>query len=228
MTVLTLFGLLASPLWAREILTNEFRVVDAPSWLTEDMIGVAAGRVQRYLEWNVERIPIRFHSDAASFRKAGGVGPKVKAYFLNTDHTIHVGPEVSASNLKPILAHEVVHVISQQKFGKAIPLWLEEGLANFVGAEEKANRAWLLTQSLPPARSLRHPSTDPFGSKLHYQMSTALIEMISEKCDLTDLLHLAVGASFETYLDTSCGLSDVDGAFRVWLKQAKKKKKKWF
>lgn len=230
--------LLAATLWmpchgfAKEILTNHLQVLDAPAWLTETMVEQASNRVQNYLEWDVRRIPVKFHADAAGFRAAGGVGPRVKAYFLKSDNAIHIGPDVTKETFKPIMAHEMVHVIFRQKYGAAIPVWLEEGLANYVGAEERADRAWLQKQTLPAATSLKHPATDPTGSRVHYQMSTAVIEMIAEKCDLKDLLHLSVGRKMETYLKTLCEMNDVDATFKKWLAQPvkpnQKGKRKWF
>jgi hypothetical protein len=214
---------------AKEVLTNHFQVFGAPDWVTESMVDTASSRVQNYLEWDVRRIPIRFHKDAASFRATGKVGPKVKAFFLKTDNAIHLGPEVTKQNFERILAHEVVHVIFRQKYGASIPMWLEEGFANFVGSREKADRKWLLKQSLPNVTQLKHPATDPTGSTLHYQLSTAVIEMLAEKCDLKDLLHLSVGRKMEAYLKTLCEIDDVNAAFLVWLKSPPiKAKRKWF
>ncbi len=216
-------GLLAILSWelsAKELLTNQFKVLDAPDWLSESLVDSASSRVQNYLEWDIRRITVRYHSNAEEFRRLGKVGPKVKAYYLKTDSTIHLGPEVTAKNFKPILSHEAVHVILAQKYGAAIPPWLEEGLANYVGSEERSDRKWLLSQNLPVVTSLRHPATDPFDSRLHYQLSTAAIEMLADKCDLKDLLALSVGRKLETHMRHLCEIEDVNKTFSEWLKKS--------
>jgi hypothetical protein len=223
MRTLIFLILLSTRLTAQEIITNSIQFTNPPEWLGEDLLGTATGKVQDFLEWDLHRVKAYWHADQAEFEKAHGGGPWVKAFFKHSDQSLHVGPKVDAANFKRIFAHEMVHAVFFQKYKKAIPPWLEEGLANYVGETSKADYAWLSKQNLPDVTKLAHPLKEQTDSKLHYQVSTALVEMIASHCSLHDLLHLSVGRSLEKYLSTYCEISDVNKNFRDWIKEKSKK-----
>jgi hypothetical protein len=204
------------------IRTNQIDFKKPPPWLTESMVEKATRPVQDFLQWDIKRIKAFYHLEEAEFQKLHRAGPTVKAFFLKTDSTLHLGPGVTAKNFQPIFAHELVHAIFFQKHKSAIPKWLEEGLANYLGKVGSVDYAWLATQPFREVATLTHPTEDPLGLRFHYQTSTALVEMISSKCSLGDLMMLSVGRKVESYLATLCEIPDVNAAYRSWV--AKKQK----
>ncbi len=53
--------------------------------------------------------------------------------------------------------------------------------------------------------------------------SQALAEMIAGKCDLRNLLRLSVGHGMEGYLETYCGMKDLNLTYQKWLKDHRPK-----
>ncbi len=219
LTVNLFFTLCATAVVAAEIQTNFVHIQQAPAWLNEQMVEKATGPVQDFLQWHLHRIRVYVHKDPAAFQALHGAGPMIKAFFRRSDGTLHLGPEVNAENFQPIFSHELVHAIFYQKYKQAIPAWLEEGLANYLGKTTGVDYAWLAQQPFQDVRTLTHPTRDPSGLRHHYQTSTALIEMIVAKCSLYDLLQLSVGAKLETYLGTLCEIADINLAYRDWVKK---------
>lgn len=226
LTLLLSFCLAASGS-AKELVTESIQFIDAPSWLTERQLETTVSRVESKLEWKLRRIKAYGYTDARAFEAVHKLGPKVPALFRHSDSAILVGPEVNKDNFDPLFAHECVHAIFFQKYKTAIPDWLNEGLANYIGRMNKVNYPWLATQSWGDVRQLKHPYRDAGGSKLHYAVATALIEMIASKCSLPDLLQLSVGAKLDTYLGTFCEIQDLNQSFREWVsKKAKSMSRK--
>ena len=54
-------------------------------------------------------------------------------------------------------------------------------------------------------------------------VSKALVEMISKKCDLSDLLQLSVGKNLDSYLGTFCEIKDLNQSFTMWLEKKNKR-----
>jgi hypothetical protein len=210
---------LGSSAWAAELLTNATHWANAPSWITKGKVDKVVEHMQSQLEWDIRRCEVQVFTDSASFSAAHGLGPSAIAVTLKNKNIILLGPEVTAENFDSVFGHEIVHVISFQKYKTAIPAWLEEGLANQLSHAGKVDYKWLKTQPpLQDVRSLTHPMNG--GSALvhyHYQASQALAEMISAKCDFRNLLRLSVGVGMEGYLDTYCGIKDVNSAFQKWV-----------
>lgn len=222
-----LFLGLSTPLFAQEILTNETRFSNAPSWLTPRAVEKAVAKVQRIMEWDIRRVNVRFHSDAQAFQALHGFGPTVRAVTYVDKNQIELGPPVNSSNFEFIFGHELVHVILWQKYKAAIPKWLDEGLANYVPGKDLniVDYSWLANQAFPDVRDLVHPfqatpsrKSPPVSSRYHYQASTALIELIASKCSLRDLLQLSVGEKLESYLSTYCRIPDINESFKSWVK----------
>ncbi|MBY0370741.1 hypothetical protein K2X33_08645 [bacterium] len=208
---------LVPPVHGKEIQTNSVRFPNAPEWLTEAMVEKGTRPVQDFLQWDMHRLPVYFHPTHEDFRSALNAEGAFVAFFRRTDSTMHLGPKVTAQNFQRIFSHEVVHAVFYQKYKGAIPSWLEEGLANYVGKTEGVDYAWLAKQPIADVTGLSHPIRDPEGSRFHYQTSTALVEMIASHCSLHDLLELSVGKKVETYLSTFCEIPDVNKAYREWL-----------
>lgn len=219
LTVNLFFTLCAKTVTAAEIQTNFVHIQQAPAWLNEQMVEKATGPVQDFLQWHLHRIRVYVHKDPAAFQALHGAGAMIKAFFRRSDGTMHLGPEVGAENFQAIFSHELVHAVFYQKYKQAIPAWLEEGLANYLGKVGTVDYAWLSQQPFQDVRKLNHPTRDPSGLKFHYQTSTALTEMIASKCSLDELLQLSVGAKLETYLGTLCEISDINAAYRDWVKK---------
>src|SRR5262249_35255273 len=144
------------------------------------------------------------------------------AFYRRSDRTIHLGPAVKSGNFDRVFAHELVHVVFHQKYKGAIPQWLEEGLANHVSGEGIVDYRWLAKQPYRDVTTLSppfHGDTDP---DYDYAASTALVEMISKRCSLSDLLQLSVGKKLESYLATFCEIHNVNRDLWDWI--AKKAK----
>lgn len=216
---------LASKSFALE--TNTFWVENPPQWLKPALLNTTTDKIEKVLEWDIRKVRLVFYSDAAAFKKENSFDDTVLALFKRVGQEpgrILISPKIQNSEqLAPVLGHELVHVILSQKFKQSIPKWLEEGLANYlstkyVGKRGQIDYELLRSKPLAEVRVLEHPfRSSPFGPKYHYMASTALIEMIASKCDLIDLLQLAVGSNFETYLSTYCQIKDLNISFREWV-----------
>jgi len=217
MFVITLAG--GRPVHAKEIQTNSVHMPDAPAWVTTVRVEKIIDHIQQYLEWDIRRIQVYWHKDQAEFEKFHGLGPTVLAISKRDDNTIHLGPRIVDANFDQVFGHELVHIISFQKYKKAIPLWLEEGLANYIAKAGTVDYARLASQPVPSdVRQMTHP----FGGTeehihYHYMASQALVEMIAKKCDLSNLLRLSVGKDMDRYLGTYCEIPDLNAAFKKWI-----------
>jgi len=204
---------------SHDIKTNNIHMGEAPEWVTTQKVDAIVDKIQQLLEWDIRRIEVYWYKTQSEFENVHNYGPTVLAISKKSDSTVHLGPRVKEDNFNGVFGHELVHIISFQKYKGAIPLWLEEGLANHLSQQTKVDYHWLTTQPVPEdVRNLTHP----FGGSVdniryHYMASQALIEMIADKCDLSNLIRLSVGRKLEDKLDTYCGIKDITAAFKVWL-----------
>src|SRR5690606_11603914 len=123
-----------------------------------------------------------------------GLGGSVLALARKSSNSIHIGPRVTTENFDQVFGHELVHIISNQKYKGAIPKWLEEGLANHLSKKGKVDYKWLAAKPFPKdVTQLSHPfsGTDD-DTRYHYLASQALAEMIFSKCSMQTLLQLSV------------------------------------
>ena len=203
---------------AAELRTNAAVFPSAPAWLTPARVNRVVDQIQTKLEWDIRRITVHTYADAASFQREHKLDPAVLAFSRKDRNSVYLGPRVDTGNFDFIFGHELVHIILGQKYKAAIPAWLEEGLANHLGKMGRIDYAWLAKQPKVGVRSLVHPFLNSsVGWKQHYMASTALAEMISSHCSLSELLQLSVGKNLETYLGTFCEIQDIDTAFQKWL-----------
>lgn len=228
MKILLLAGaaLFAMQSFAADITTNEVEMHDAPKWVDAMRINRVVDKIQRMLEWNIDRVAVRWHTDEKEFEKAHGlpgspdVLKSIMAATKKQENVIHIGPRVDTSNFDGVFGHELAHVIVFQKYKQAIPPWLEEGLANYSAKNSIVNYTWLAEQPAVDVKSLSHPfGNSGAGPRYHYMASTAVMEMIASKCSIHDLLQLSVGQTLESYLDTFCGIPDLNAAFRQWVQR---------
>jgi hypothetical protein len=209
---------------AAEIQTNNVHMAEAPKWLTRNHVEKIIDHIQMVLEWDIRRIEVYWYKDQASFEKAHSLGPMAMAVSRKNDNTIHLGPKVTAENFDTTFGHELVHIISSQKYKEAIPKWLEEGLANYLAKNGKVDYKWLASKPFPAdVRSLTHPYDSASLDRIHYHYiaSQALAEMIAKKCDLSNLLRLSVGMKMENYIETYCEIPDLNAAFKKWVNSHK-------
>ncbi len=211
---------------ANSIQTNSVAFEQAPDWVKQSRVERLIDRVQNRLEWDIRKIRGFWYPSAEAFQKAHGFDASVLAFTRKTDMTLHFGPRVVDSNFDGVFQHELVHVILAQKYRAAIPAWLEEGTANYHSDRGKVDYAWLASQPARDVTTLVHPFLAPGkkapsseDSRYHYQASTALIEMIASRCDLSELFQLSVQKGLEKYLSTFCSISDVNAEFKAWLKR---------
>lgn len=206
-----------------EIKTNSVHTINYPAWLNRSMIDRVADKMQNKLEWSIRRVELVWHKDQTEFENFHHMGPLVLALAKKSDSSIHIGPKVNEKNFENVFGHELVHIISQQKYKDAIPGWLEEGLANHYSHSNKVDYIWLKSQyHNQDIRSLNHP----FGENnqntndqvnFHYMASQAFMEMIEKKCDLSNLIRLSVKRKLEDKLNTLCGVGDLNKAFSEWV-----------
>ncbi len=210
---------LSLPLIANEIKTNSVHMAEAPDWVTPGRINTVVDHIQSLLEWNIRRIEVTWHKDQTAFEKIHGMGLLVLAMSRKSDNSVHLGPRVKKENLDAVLGHELVHIISYQKYKEAIPKWLEEGLANHLSHLSKVDYAWLAKHPAPSdVRDLTHPfSGSEDHTRYHYMASQALMELIASKCDLANLLRLSVRRKLEDKLDTLCRIKDITKEFNLWI-----------
>jgi hypothetical protein len=215
--------------FAKKIMTNAVIMDPAPEWLKMTRVDKITQRIQRDLEWTVRRIKVKWYSSQESFEESHNLGSAVRAVTFKKDQRIYLGPKVTDENFDQIFAHELVHVISFQKYKQAIPKWLEEGLANHLAKKKPVDYTWLASQPFPEnVRSITHPLKGTFQQAIYkYISSQALAEMLDKKCKLERLLQLSVERNMDDYIKTYCEISDLTATYEEWVKaQAKKEKPK--
>lgn len=209
---LTIFALGAEP-----ISTQSLELQAPPAWVSAARVERVTEKVQNTLEWQARRVKVIFHTDEARFRKAHGLPGDILGFTREREQIIHLGPAVRTANFDEVLGHELAHIILFQKYKGAIPPWMVEGLANKAAGRNPVDYAWLGRQRLPAVRALKHPFRDG-DSRLHYQLSTAVVEMLRKKCDFPDLLQMSLKGGFEPRIASLCGITDLDAAVREWVK----------
>lgn len=209
--------------FAGEIDTNEFKIKDSPPWLTRSRVERISNRIQTKLEWVTRKTPVYFYATPEAYNKAQGLGPLSLAVTVSRDNSsaIHIGPSVDNKNFDEVFAHEIVHVISFQKYKGSIPRWLEEGLANHLAKAEKPNYKWLSKQPFPAdVTELAHPFKGALSQIVYrYKASQALAEMLDKKCKLERLIQLSVERDMNDYIKTYCEIPDLNQAFKDWVKK---------
>jgi hypothetical protein len=202
-----------------ELKTNAVFMESHPDWVTVGRLDKVVDHIQSLLEWDIHRIKVTWYKDQNTFESVHNYGPTVLAISRKSDNTVHLGPRVTNENFDGVFGHEMVHIISFQKYKEAIPPWLEEGLANYLSKQGSVDYKWLKSHPLPnDVRNLVHPfngSEDHI--RYHYMASQALVEMIASKCDLSNLLRLSVGRKMENYFSTYCGIKDLNSDYKNWL-----------
>jgi hypothetical protein len=218
LAIFCLVSATASASSAKEIRTNCCIVQQAPAWLNVETVKNTAKRIESRLQWTIRRVTIRFEADPERYKTVSTLQFPTRALFNPKNNTVYFGPSINADNFAPTLGHELVHVVFQQKHRKAIPAWLEEGFANFIGAETIADYRFLNSETIPKITSLGHPNSDPDRFRMHYQLASAAVDYISSRCKLNDLLMMSVKRSVEDYLQKLCKIKDIDSELVDWVK----------
>lgn len=214
-------------LYAKEIVTNSVVMPNAPEWLKRTRVEKVIDRIQSKLEWTTRKVKVHWYSSQKEFEKQHSLGPLPRAVTIKKpdEQVIHLGPKVDDSNFDWIFGHEMVHVISFQKYKGAIPRWLEEGLANHLAKKTKTvDYKWLAKQTFPEdVTKMDHPfKGSEKGVTYHYIASQALAEMLDKKCDLENLIRLSVERKMENYIVTYCEIKDLNATFKEWVKKKAK------
>ena len=151
--------LITTSVHAKLILTNEIKFPDAPGWLTNYKVVKCIKKIQNKMEWDVKRVDVRLHATEESFLAAHNLrGASILAVADQKNNMIHFSPKINASNFCEVLTHEFVHIILYQKYKKAIPTWLEEGLANYFSDRGRVDYNWLFSvKPYPDVRKMLHP-----------------------------------------------------------------------
>ncbi|MCM2281270.1 MAG: hypothetical protein NDI61_05415 [Bdellovibrionaceae bacterium] len=211
--------------FAKEIKTNEIVMPNAPDWLKQTRVEQVTNRIQHKLEWSTRRVHAIWYTSQEEFEKVHTLGPFAAAVAKvgAQGSSIHLGPGVDQENFDAVFGHELVHIVIGQKYKDAIPKWLEEGLANHLANRGKVDYAWLAKQPFPDdVRDLAHPFRgSAAGISYRYKASQALAEMLSKRCELENLIRLSVQRKMENYIQTYCGIADLNKAFREWVQKKK-------
>lgn len=221
--ILQFLLLIVSPsfLFATHFQTNSLKVQNAPDWLKPHDVIKVTERIENRLEWKIKRIPVIWHSSPKTYLKAHSLGPLARAVTVQQGGQVevHMGPDIKKEDLQVSLAHELVHVIFRQKYRGSIPDWLEEGFANFYSEKDKISKSRLKSISLPgDVTTLTHPFKGmSLGVHDHYLVSQGMVQMLSEKCNLQQLLRLSVEKEITTFVKNSCGIENIHGTFIKWI-----------
>lgn len=209
------------PSLGKELLTNSARFVNAPPWLGNTQVNRAADRVQNFMEWSIRRAEVQWFDDESSFTQAHGMGPNAVAVTNKTRNIVYLGPKVTQQNFDQVFAHELVHIVSGQKYKEAIPIWLEEGVANYISKARKVDYSEVKKMTWPlDVYSLAHPLRgSPQEIRQRYMASQALTEFIASKCDFRGLLRLSVQRKLENYLENICRIKNLSQEFEAWVKK---------
>lgn len=203
--------------------TNELTLINPPAWITRPMVDRAIRRVEKLMEWDLRKVRAEFATTEAEFSRKHPLGAGVLAFSIPSVKQIVFGTATVAENFEEILGHELVHHVLAQKYKKSIPRWLEEGLANYVARTPTSRPVrYDLLKAQPDfdVRALEHPFLrSVVNVSVHYEASTALAEMLQNKCGLLELVRLSVGKNLETYLRTYCEIHDLNRSYREWVKQ---------
>ncbi|MCC7442175.1 MAG: hypothetical protein IT285_11105 [Bdellovibrionales bacterium] len=213
---LVLGGALAG---AAELRANAITLSGAPEWVRERDVERVVARVERELEWSIRRVKGLWVSDASAFARVHGTGAStILAFTRKSDQRVVFGPRVTREAFEGVLAHELAHVVTYQKYKESIPDWLSEGLANWLARKGTVDYRWLAGRPLPSVESLGHPfKTAGNDPKVLYQASSAVIDLLRARCRWRDLLQLSVGKKLETYIRTTCGIRDLNAELRAWI-----------
>lgn len=210
-------------LFAKDIVTNEVVVHDAPDWLKQPRVEKVIDHVQMHLEWTIRKINVNWYPTQEAYDKVQNLGPLSLAVTKYDGGTasVHIGPKVNEKNFDETFGHELVHVIVFQKYKGAIPKWLEEGLANHFSRTEKVDYKSLAKHPFPDdVHNLAHPFSGSAEDIVYrYQASQAFAEMLAKKCDLEELIRLSVTRKMEDYMRTYCEIKDLNAAFHEWVKK---------
>lgn len=212
-----LFLLVSFGLHAKNLTLNQIQFFNAPDPLTESALQETVDTVQGVLEWDIRKISVYGYSDVADFNRQHHLNFPVEAIFRRSDSTIHISPKVNPVDFRRVFSHELVHAIVFQKYKSAIPVWLEEGLANYIGKYRSPDYRSLKDKKWTDVTLMGHPASASVDSKTYYSVSMGLIEMIASKCSLKDLLQLSVGSKMTIYLKTYCQIDDLNNDFRKWV-----------
>lgn len=222
----SLFCILISVGFSKDIKTNEVIMQNAPDWLTQNRVERVTDKIQQRLEWSTRRIQVFWYKTFDEYSKAQSLGPQAMAVtaHMGDQAAVHLGPKVTQENFDSVFGHELVHVIISQKYKGAIPKWLEEGLANHLAQHGKVDYQWLASKPFPPdVKELAHPfSGSADGIYYRYVASQAFAEMLQKKCELDNLIRLSVQRKLEDYLVSYCEMKDINAAFRDWVKKKAK------
>ena len=205
---------------AEELLANCAHFADAPKWLTLNRVNRVAEPIENFMEWSTRRVEVIWYHDQSSFSAAHTLGPAAMAVTFPGKNKVLLGPLVTEKNFDQVFGHELVHVISGQKYTQAIPAWLEEGIANYLSKSGTVDYALLAKQGFKDVHELSHPMTGN-AQMIHvrYQASQALAEMLASKCDLRNLLRLSVQRKMEDELENICRIPDINAAYKKWISE---------
>lgn len=203
---------------------NQLAINNAPKWMKHSQVEKVVKHVERFLEWDIRRVQVKWYTDAAAFQSVHKLDGSVLAYTKRADGSIHLGPRVTVENFEGILGHELTHVVLFQKYKDAVPPWLEEGLANFVGKRGTIDYKELAEAKSFDVYALGHAFNPSSGvsARVHYMASSAVMQMIASKCNIHELLQLSIGQDLKSYLATYCEIADLNAAYKAWIKRKNK------
>jgi len=144
--------------------------------------------------------PVYLYPDRVSFAQAAGVKPADTVVGLAQARLIRVDASGVFADVESVLAHEMAHVfIARRLYGNTthLPLWVNEGLAQYLSGEWSEADQELLVEAVSDGAILPLSSitmsfpTDKRGRGIAYAESYSIVQYIADKYtpqSLRDLL----------------------------------------
>ncbi len=182
------------------------------------------GRLSRKLGFAPGGVtPVYLYPDRVSFSRDTGYGRADSVVGLAQAHVIRVDASGAFADAEQVLAHEMVHVfIARRLYGNTgrLPLWLHEGLAQYLAEDWDGADQELLQEAastggiLPLERIAVGFPEDERGRAVAYAQSYSIVRYIAERytpAALRDLIsETKRGMRFETACLYSLGTEPAD------------------
>src|ERR1700722_6500093 len=84
------------------ISTNEASFSNPPTWLTESQVNRVVENIQKYMEWDIRKVSVKWYYDQQEFQNFHHYDATVMAVSRKSDSSIHIGPRVNKTNFDQI------------------------------------------------------------------------------------------------------------------------------
>lgn len=157
--------------------------------------------------------PVYLYPDRGAFSEATGVGRADTIVGLAQAHIIRIDASGVYSDVEQILAHEMVHVFVVRRlhgYTSRLPLWLHEGLAQYLANDWTDADQQALEDAVAGGTLLSLPSIttsfprDQMGREIAYAESYSIVEYIARRYTLAALRDLITETKHGRPFDIAC------------------------